>query len=74
MRDTLTILHKGVWLFTSVTGKFHVEVGREDDGRWIVEIPEFPGVMVYGQTEEEAVEKAMALLSRVARSIPGSTA
>ncbi len=31
-----------------------VEVDREDDGRWIAEALELPGVMTCGQTREEA--------------------
>jgi predicted RNase H-like HicB family nuclease len=42
-----------------------VELEREDDGRWIAEIPELPGVMVYGATEDEAVAKVQALALRV---------
>lgn len=42
-----------------------IETEREDDGRWLAEIPELPGVMSYGQTREEAVAKAKALALRV---------
>jgi predicted RNase H-like HicB family nuclease len=42
-----------------------VETEREDDGRWIAEIPELSGVMTYGRTREEAVSRAKALALRV---------
>jgi predicted RNase H-like HicB family nuclease len=42
-----------------------VETEREDDGRWIAEIPEMPGVMTYGSTREEAISRAKALALRV---------
>jgi predicted RNase H-like HicB family nuclease len=42
-----------------------IEFEREVDGRWIAEIPEFSGVMAYGDTREEAEERARALLLRV---------
>ena len=42
-----------------------IEVDREEDGRWIAEVPDLPGVMVYGTTEGEAVSKAEALALRV---------
>jgi predicted RNase H-like HicB family nuclease len=42
-----------------------VEIDREDDGRWIAEVPELPGVMVYGQTREEAIFRVEALALRV---------
>jgi predicted RNase H-like HicB family nuclease len=41
--------------------RFRFEIEREDDGRWIAEIPEVPGAMAYGGTEEEAKAKAYAL-------------
>ena len=40
-------------------------IDREDDGRWIVEVPELPGVMVYGATRTEAMAKAEVLALRV---------
>ena len=42
-----------------------VEVDREEDGRWIAEVPELPGVLAYGQGRQEAVDKAEALALRV---------
>ena len=42
-----------------------VEIEREDDGRWIAEVVDLPGVVAYGQTREEAVERAKALSLRV---------
>jgi predicted RNase H-like HicB family nuclease len=42
-----------------------IEIEREDDGRWIAEVPDLPGVLVYGATREEAVAKAEALALRV---------
>lgn len=44
---------------------FLVEIEREEDGRWIAEIPNLPGVMVYGQTRNEAMAKVEALALRV---------
>ena len=41
--------------------RFQFEVEREADGRWIAEIPEVPGAMAYGKSEEEAKAKAYAL-------------
>ena len=42
-----------------------VEIEQEEDGRWLTEIPELPGVMAYGATPEEAVARAQALALRV---------
>lgn len=45
--------------------KLIVEVEREDDGRWIAEVPALPGVMAYGPTREAAVAQVEALALRV---------
>jgi predicted RNase H-like HicB family nuclease len=34
-----------------------IETEREAPGRWIAEVLELPGVMVYGKTKPEAVRK-----------------
>lgn len=44
---------------------FKVEVDREDDGRWIAEVAELPGVLVYGDSAAQAQAKAQALALRV---------
>jgi predicted RNase H-like HicB family nuclease len=38
---------------------------REAEGRWIGDVPELPGVTVYGATSEEAALKAKTLALRV---------
>ena len=45
--------------------KYTVESEQEEDGRWLAEVLELPGVMVYGQTRQEALAKAQALALRV---------
>ena len=40
-------------------------VEREDDGRWIAEVPELAGVLVYGATPAEAMARAEVLALRV---------
>ena len=42
-----------------------IEIDREDDGRWIGEVPDLPGVMAYGATRDEAIARVEALASRV---------
>ena len=44
---------------------FTVEIEREDDGRWIGEVVDLPGVLAYGDTRDVAVAKAKALAFRV---------
>lgn len=45
--------------------RFTLESEQEEDGRWIVEIPELSGVLAYGDTREAAVAKAKILALRV---------
>jgi predicted RNase H-like HicB family nuclease len=42
-----------------------IEIEKEEDGRWIAEIPDLPGVLVYGDSRNEAISKAEALALRV---------
>lgn len=42
-----------------------IEVDREDDGRWIAEVPDLPGVMVYARNRKQAIAKVEALALRV---------
>ena len=44
---------------------FHMQLEQETDERWIAEIPELPGVMVYGDTRDHAAQKVQALAMRV---------
>ena len=44
---------------------FTVEYEREEDGRWLAEVVEMPGVIAYGTTSDEAIAKAQALALRV---------
>ena len=38
-----------------------IEIDREEDGRWIAEVPELPGVLCYGTSRDEAIQRAQAL-------------
>jgi predicted RNase H-like HicB family nuclease len=42
-----------------------IETEREQDGRWLAEVPALPGVLSYGATDTEARSKATALALRV---------
>jgi len=44
---------------------YNIEYEREEDGRWLAEVNELPGVLAYGKTSEEAMAKAEALALRV---------
>ena len=42
-----------------------IEIEQEEDGRWIADVTDLPGAMVYGSTRDEALSKAEALALRV---------
>jgi predicted RNase H-like HicB family nuclease len=42
-----------------------IEIAREEDGRWIGEVPALPGVLAYGKSEAEARTNVTALALRV---------
>ncbi len=44
---------------------FPLTTRQEEDGRWRAEVPALPGVLTYGQTRREAIEKAQVLSLRV---------
>ena len=44
---------------------FNIETEQENDGRWIADVVEIPGVMAYGSTPDEAIARVQALALRV---------
>ena len=45
--------------------KFSLECELEDDGRWLAEVSQLPGVLAYGASANEAMAKAEVLALRV---------
>ncbi|HTU55262.1 MAG TPA: type II toxin-antitoxin system HicB family antitoxin [Acetobacteraceae bacterium] len=45
--------------------RLKVEIEREEDGRWIAEVPAIPGALAYGTTAAEARTNVVALAFRV---------
>ena len=43
---------------------FNIEFDREEDGRWIAEVPKLPGVMAYGNTKQEAMRRVYVIALR----------
>jgi predicted RNase H-like HicB family nuclease len=43
----------------------NLEIEQETDGRWIAEVTNLPGVMVYGESSADAIAKVKALALRV---------
>lgn len=56
---TVAIFHLGHLMNLSI------EYEREEDGRWLAEVPQLPGVLAYGASAEEAMSKAQVLALRV---------
>ena len=44
---------------------YKIEIEQEEDGRYIAEIVELPGALVYGNSQEEAILKVQALALRI---------
>ena len=42
-----------------------IELKCEEDGRWIAEVPDLPGVITYGKDRDDAIAHARALALRV---------
>ena len=42
-----------------------IEIERENDGRWIAEVPALPGALAYGNSEVEARAHVIALAHRI---------
>lgn len=59
---------RGIRLIPAVRAaavNYRIEFEQEEDGRWIADIPELPGVMAYGSTQREAESKVQAIALRV---------
>ena len=49
----------------SICHNFTIEIEQEEDGRWIAEVLEIPGVLAYGSTQQQAISNVQALALRV---------
>ncbi len=45
--------------------RLNLQVEQEQDGRWIAEVPDLPGVLAYGASRDQAIANAEALAFRV---------
>lgn len=44
---------------------YAIEIEQEEDGRWLAEVTDLPGVLAYSQTREQAITKVRELALRV---------
>src|SRR5258708_20484124 len=51
--------------YIALAMNFKIELEREDDGRWIAEVPDLPGVLTYGTSRDDAMAHVQALALRV---------
>lgn len=65
LEDRLQGLPIAVEYAPFMTTGFKVEVEREDDGRWLAEVMDLPGVLAYGATRDDALKNVEALALRV---------
>ena len=49
---------------TGMSDRLKIEIEQESDGRWIAEVPDLPGGLVYGATRDNAIQRAEALALR----------
>jgi len=63
MRNNLGFGYSGIGEWGDMN--FTLECEQEDDGRWIAEVPELPGVLAYGSLSADAMSKAEVLALRV---------
>ena len=52
---------------------YTLECELEDNGRWLAEALQLPGVLAYGFTRDEAMAKAEALALQVIAELPGQS-
>lgn len=50
---------------TNDTTHYRIEFEQEEDGRWIADMPELPGVMAYGSSKREAESKVQVIALQV---------
>lgn len=50
---------------TEIPTNFTIETEQEEDGRWIAEVLEIPGVLAYGENQQQAFAHVQALALRV---------
>ena len=62
--DKINYMAKTTQKKNSARIPFTVEFDREEDGRWIAEVRELPGVMAYGATRQAALRKVYAIALR----------
>jgi predicted RNase H-like HicB family nuclease len=51
--------------FSEEAMNFSIEREQEEDGRWLAEVPQLPGVLAYGSSAEEAMARVEVLALRV---------
>jgi predicted RNase H-like HicB family nuclease len=58
-------VERGRLRYKRTNAVYRVEIEREEDGRWIADVVDLPGVMAYGDTKESAINRVSVLARRV---------
>lgn len=59
------MMRSKIAMLSQQSTNFTIDLEQEEDGRWIAEVLELPGVLMYGTTQEEAMIRVQALALRV---------
>jgi predicted RNase H-like HicB family nuclease len=54
-----------ITMSTQISTNFTIDTEQEEDGRWIAEVLEIPGVLAYGENQQQAIAHVQALALRV---------
>ena len=54
-------LRSGAARVQAEAASMRIDIEQEEDGRWIAEVRDLPGVLIYGQTRKAAISKVQAL-------------
>jgi predicted RNase H-like HicB family nuclease len=52
------------WVYSAAV-VFLIEMDRDDDGRWLAEVPALAGAMCYGSDRDDAIARVQSLALRV---------
>ena len=58
-------MERGRLRYKRTNAIYRVEIEREEDGRWIADVIDLPGVAAYGDTREAAINRVSSLARRV---------
>ena len=61
----VAMVERGRLKYKRTKATYRVEIEREEDGRWIADVVDLPGVIAYGDMKEAAINRVGGLARRV---------